>query len=86
METNYKYDLKDQHIIVIEDIVETGRSMFLLYQDLWKYSPKTIKIFCLLGNESVEYPDIKDKLEYFWEYDMTSKLAGYGFDYHEHHW
>lgn len=29
---NFKYDLKDQHVILIEDIVDTGRSMNTILQ------------------------------------------------------
>jgi len=72
-------DLKGRHLVIVEDIVDTGRTMFQFLQELEKMEPASVSIMTLLTK-----PDAL-------EYDMELKyigfevpnlfLIGYGLDY-----
>lgn len=51
--------LKDRHVIVVEDIVDTGLTMQYLLQYLWGRGPRSVKVATLLSKPSrrqVEVP------------------------------
>ena len=72
-------DLRNRPIIIVEDIVDSGRTLFHLLQDLQQYQPASIAIAALL-----QKPDM---LEHPLEVQYTGFLIephfviGYGLDY-----
>ena len=73
--------LKDQHVLVVEDVVDTGRSMEFLYGQLCARGAKSIKLCALVDKSERRAVDIKVDFAGF-------KLAegfivGYGLDYAE---
>eukprot|EP00834_Sanchytrium_tribonematis_P002296 NODE_67_length_25542_cov_1.476831.p17 type:complete len:213 gc:universal NODE_67_length_25542_cov_1.476831:19198-19836(+) len=40
--------LKDKHVLLVEDIVDTGNTMKNLLQEISKFSPKSVKVVSLL--------------------------------------
>jgi len=76
-----KADIKDQDIIIIEDIVDTGLTLSRAIKELWSYEPNSIKVVSLLLKpEALEY-DIP--VDYVGK-DIPNKfVVGYGLDYDE---
>ena len=38
------YDIKDKNVLIVEDIIDTGRTLALLKEQLWSRGPKSLKI------------------------------------------
>jgi len=72
-------DLIHRHVIVIEDIVDTGKTLHRFLPKLFHQQPHSLKIATLLHkSEATEYPL---KLDYI-GFDIPNKfVVGYGLDY-----
>ena len=71
--------LKDRHVIVLEDIVDTGNTLHKFLPQLHDQQPASLKIAALLQKpEALEYP-----LEvHYIGFSVPNKfLLGYGLDY-----
>ena len=72
-------DIKDRTVVIVEDIVDTGRTMVNLLETLRAYEPKEIRIATLLvkpGKLEVELP-----LDYVAMSIPDDFIVGYGLDY-----
>ena len=72
-------DLEDRHIIIVEDIVDSGKTLSEFIPELHKFRPKSVSIAALLLKpEELRYPiDIK-----FLGFEIPPKfVVGYGLDY-----
>lgn len=70
--------VKNQNILIIEDIVDTGRSMSYLLEHLLKKNPKDIKVCSLLSKPSRREVDVKID---FLGFEVPDRfIIGYGFD------
>lgn len=72
-------DLTDKDVILIEDIVDTGKTMSEFIQTLHKQSPASIKICTLLHKpDALQHPlDL-----HYVGFDIPNKfVVGYGLDY-----
>ncbi len=72
----------DQHVIVVEDIVDSGHTMNYLYQSLKGRNPASLKVCTLFKKErdSLEVP-----LDYV-GFDLPDVwVVGYGLDYADTH-
>lgn len=74
-------DIKNKHIIVIEDIVDTGITMTHLKEALIPEKPKSIKILSLLDKPSRRIKDLQVDYVGFTIPDVF--VVGYGLDYDE---
>ncbi|MEM8524142.1 MAG: hypoxanthine phosphoribosyltransferase [Bacteroidota bacterium] len=74
--------LENRHIIIVEDIVDTGRTMKKLLTDLTALQPTSISTATLLLKpDALEYSDLK--LDYV-GFEIENKfVVGYGLDYDE---
>ena len=75
-------DLKDRHIIVVEDIVDTGITMDKLLHDIWKKDPADIKVACFCFK-----PEAFQKrfpIDYLGMTIPNDFIVGYGLDYDGH--
>lgn len=71
--------IKDKHIIITEDIVDTGRSMHFLLEHIAKYEPASLKICSFLFKEEMlEKPITIDYLGF--KIDPLF-VVGYGLDF-----
>jgi len=73
--------LEGRHVIVVEDIVDTGLTLSYLQEILWARSPKSLRTACLLSKPSrrkVEVP-----VEYVGFSIEDKFVVGYGLDYDE---
>lgn len=74
-----KENIKDRHVIILEDIVDTGTTLEKLYQELIKDQPASLEIATLLFKPKAYQKEIPVKyvaLEVGNEF-----LVGYGLDY-----
>lgn len=72
-------DINERHIIIVEDIVDTGLSIQFIKDMLKNYKPASVKIASLLVKpESLKY---KAKIDYI-GFEIPNKFViGYGLDY-----
>lgn len=74
-------NVKGQNIIIVEDIVDTGRSIDFLYDYIGKMSPKTLTTCTLLYKE--EKSTVKNKPDYVGFKIDDLFVIGYGLDYNQ---
>ena len=72
-------DLKDRHIIILEDIVDTGNTLHQFLPQLYNQQPSSLKIAALLIKpEALAHPVTVD----YFGFSVPNKfLLGYGLDY-----
>eukprot|EP00111_Clytia_hemisphaerica_P004066 TCONS_00011653-protein len=73
--------LKDKNVLIVEDIVDTGRTMERLLKTLEKYQPKSVKVAALLikdHNRGTGY-----KPDYIGFQVPDKFIVGYALDYNE---
>jgi hypoxanthine phosphoribosyltransferase len=71
--------LTDRHVIIVEDIVDTGKTLDVFLPQLINQQPVTLKIASLLHKpEALQFPVTIDYLGF----EVPNKfLLGYGLDY-----
>ena len=73
--------LKNQTVVVIEDIIDTGKTLNKIYQILTEKKPKKIEVVTMLLK-----PDIYDgriEIKYIGKKIKNEFVLGYGLDYKE---
>lgn len=74
-------DVKDKNILIVEDILDSGNTLFTLKRILGERNPKDIKICTLLDKPDRRVKDIKAD---FLGFEIEDKfVVGYGLDYAE---
>ena len=71
--------MKDKHVIILEDIVDTGNTVEYLKNELKKHEPKSVKIATLFFKPDVYKKDIK--IDYAAIRIQDKFVVGYGLDY-----
>ena len=75
-------DIKDRHIILVEDIVDTGNTVESLFQYFTETQrPKSVKLASFLLKPDVYKKDFK--LDYIGKEIPNKFVLGYGLDYDE---
>ncbi len=72
-------DIEDRHVILVEDIVDTGLSMNYLVDKLQKKNPASIATVTLLHKTEATHHDVQ--LDYVGFQIPTLFVLGYGLDY-----
>ena len=78
LRTNIRDSIKGKDVLIVEDIIDTGRSMSYLIEHLKQYEPNSVKI-CVLA-------DRKDRREFdvsadYVAFDLPDcYVVGFGFD------
>ncbi len=74
------FDIEGKNILIVEDIVDTGKSLKYLQQYLKLRKPKTVKLCSLLNKPSKRLVE-NLKIDYL-GFDIENKfVVGYGLDY-----
>jgi len=73
--------LQGRHIVIVEDIVDTGLTLIYLQEILRARSPKTLRTACLLSKPSRRQVDVE--VEYIGFTIEDRFVVGYGLDYAE---
>jgi len=72
-------DLYDRNVIVLEDIIDTGKTLFAFLPQLEHQQPKSLKVCTLLHKkEATQYPI---KIDYLGFEIPNLFVVGYGLDY-----
>ena len=71
--------LKNRHVVIVEDIVDTGKTLHQFLPQLINQQPASLKIAALLHKpEALQFPVVVDYLGF----EVPNKfLLGYGLDY-----
>ena len=77
-------DIRDRHVLILEDIYDTGSSLDFTYRHLMAKGPASIKICTLLDKPERRKPGITLKPDYVGFTIPNEFVVGYGLDYNEH--
>lgn len=73
--------IKGKHIIITDDLIDSGRTLVKIGKILEAYEPKSISVAALYGKDKRVRTDYD---EYFcWDEDPQGFLLGFGLDYDE---
>ncbi len=75
-------NVEDKHVLIVEDIVDSGRSAEFLVHVFAKRNPRSLKICALVDKQERRVTDVPVA---FTGFNLTGKgfLVGYGMDYAE---
>ncbi|MCF6148502.1 MAG: hypoxanthine phosphoribosyltransferase [Candidatus Kuenenia sp.] len=76
---NFKIDIEGKHVLVIDDIIDTGNTLKKVLADIKKYNPASLKS-CVLLNRSGRRQN-KIKPDYCCFHIGDDFVVGYGLDY-----
>lgn len=78
-------DLKDRHVLILEDIYDTGNSLNFTYQHLLAKEPASLKICTLLDKPERRKEGITLQADYVGFTIPNAFVVGYGLDYNEYY-
>jgi hypoxanthine phosphoribosyltransferase len=73
--------IEDRHVLLVEDIVDTGRTLKYLQQALARRAPRTLRTACLLSKPSRR--EVEVPVEHIGFTIEDRFVIGYGLDYDE---
>ena len=78
-------DLKGRHVVILEDIFDTGNSLEFTYKHLLSKEPASLKICTLLDKPARRNPAVTLQPDYVGFTIPNEFVVGYGLDYDEHY-
>ena len=78
-------DIKGRHVVILEDIYDTGNSLSFLHKYLLSKDPASLKICTLLDKPERRKPGITLVPEYVGFTIPNEFVVGYGLDFNEHY-
>lgn len=78
-------DIKGRHVVILEDIFDTGNSLEFTYHHLLSKEPASLKICTLLDKPERRNPAVTVKPDYVGFTIPNEFVVGYGLDYNEHY-
>ena len=78
-------DIKGRHVLVLEDIFDTGNSLDFTVKHLLAKEPASVKVCTLLDKPERRNPDITLKPDYIGFTIPNEFVVGYGLDFNEHY-
>ncbi len=72
-------ELKDRHVVILEDIVDTGDTAVYLFEEIKKHAPADVRFASLLLKPKALRHDVK--VDYLGFEVPNDFLVGYGLDY-----
>lgn len=78
-------DIKDRHVVILEDIFDTGNSLDYTYNHLMSKGPASLKICTLLDKPDRRNPAITLKPDYTGFVIPNEFVVGYGLDFNEYY-
>ncbi len=76
-------NLKGRHVVILEDIFDTGRSLDFVYKHLMAKEPASLKICTLLDKPERRDPKVTLQPELVGFTIPNAFVVGYGLDYNE---
>lgn len=78
-------DIRGRHVLILEDIYDTGNSLDFTYRHLLSKGPASLKICTLLDKPERRKPGITLKPDYVGFTVPNEFVVGYGLDFNEHY-
>ena len=78
-------DIKGRHVVILEDIFDTGNSLNFTYNHLLSKEPASLKVCTLLDKPERRREGITVKPEYTGYVIPNEFVVGYGLDFNEHY-
>jgi len=78
-------DIKGRHVLILEDIFDTGNSLDFTYQHLLSKEPASLKICTLLDKPERRKEGITLQADYVGFTIPNEFVVGYGLDFNEHY-
>lgn len=78
-------DIKGRHVVILEDIFDTGHSLQFTYSHLLEKEPASLEICTLLDKPSRRDPKVQLKPKYVGFEVPNAFVVGYGLDYNEYY-
>lgn len=75
-------DIRDKHVLIVEEIIDSGRTLKFLYERLKVAGPASVEIVTLLDKAAKRVVDVPVK--YIGKEIDDQFLVGYGLDLEEH--
>lgn len=76
-------DIKGRHVIILEDIYDTGNSLTFTYDHLLKKEPASLRICTLLDKPERRKPGVTLQPDYTGFVIPNAFVVGYGLDFNE---
>lgn len=76
-------DLKDRHVVILEDILDTGTTLKYVTEHLWAMGPASLKICTLLDKPSRRKVELE--ADYVGFTIPNEFVVGYGLDYMDYY-
>ncbi len=76
-------DIRGRHVLILEDIFDTGHSLDFTYKHLLSKEPASVKICTFLDKPARRLPGITLKPDYVGYTIPNEFVVGYGLDYNE---
>ena len=78
-------DIKGRHVLILEDIFDTGNSLDFVVNHLLSKEPASLKICTLLDKPERRNPAVTLEADYVGFTIPNAFVVGYGLDYDEHY-
>ena len=78
-------DIKGRHVVILEDIFDTGNSLEFTYHHLLSKEPASLKICTLLDKPERRNPTVTVQPDYTGFVVPNEFVVGYGLDFNEHY-
>ena len=76
-------DIRDRHVLIVEDIVDTGLTLTYLINHLQSFGPRSVKVCTLLDKQERRQAQVG--VDYAGHTLEKGFLVGYGLDYAENY-
>ena len=78
-------NIEDRHVVILEDIFDTGNSLEFTYQHLLSKKPASLSICTLLDKPERRNPAVTVKPDYVGFTIPNEFVVGYGLDFNEYY-
>lgn len=78
-------DVKGRHVIILEDIFDTGTSLDFTYKHLLEKEPASLSVCTFLDKPGRRRPGVTVKPDYVGYTIPNEFVVGYGLDFNEHY-
>ena len=78
-------DIKGRHVVILDDIFDTGNSLDFVCKHILAKEPASLKICTLLDKPSRRNPNVTVKADYVGFEIPNAFVVGYGLDFNEHY-
>lgn len=78
-------DIKGRHVVILEDIFDTGTSLTFTYNHLMNKEPASLTVCTFLDKPERRKPGVTLQPEYVGYTIPNEFVVGYGLDYNEHY-